>query len=403
LLVAGIGVALLPLLRHEVAAPDSHTSEGEAPENFSMSLQRPMVAVLTSDPDAEADAARLRAMLARFDDLVTVSRDNRHASPDKALSYELELRRENDRLRLSLVRLPEAVIIWTRDLANADSDVAQIAQLATEIAQPYGVLFADLRRGLGPTGAVGCGVIAMDYWLSYRADRHAPAVACLRRLASEPLAAAAVHANLAMLLVEGYRRRWLADDRATLDDALTQARRAVEVAPASSRARQALAAAHFVRGERGQGLAEARAAVALNPFDMDVLADLGARLIQAGETAEGLRHLGRSMTGAAVTPPWRLFYLWLGERTEGQAEAARRQAALLTTEDFPLGLAARLVEAKAAGDEAERSRLSARLQDVAPAFLADPVAGLARRGFAPEVAERLGGLIREARPPRPQG
>lgn len=387
------------------APAETVTSEGGAPESFVLGLGRPLLVVQPEGTESAAFAIRLRSMLARFDDLLTVSREDRPPFADRNQTYELAVTRDQQRLRLTLVRSTDAIIIWSRDLEPGAPDEQLTAQIATELAQPYGILFADVRRKqvAAAPGEFSCIVNAMDYWLTYRRDRHAEALQCVRLLVRQDPMHSAAHANLAMLLVEGYRRRWLADDQATLEEALRQATRAVELAPASARARQALVSAHFVRGDRTTGLAEARAAVALNPFDMDVLADLGARLIQKGQFGEGRDMLSAASRHAAVVPPWRLFYMAVAEAATNHPAEAMTVARQIVTEDFPLGLLARLVAADRDGNAAERSRIDQRLRAIAPTLIESPEDGLIRRGFAPDVASTFGARVRAARVAKPQG
>jgi hypothetical protein len=102
-------------------------------------------------------------------------------------------------------------------------------------------------------------------------------------------------------------------------------------------------------------------------------------------------------------PQWRLFFMALGQWLANDAAAGTTTARRISGDDYPLGLTARLILAMRDGDNRARAELDRRLREIAPAFHADPVAGLIRRGFAPEIARRYGELLAPALIRRPEG
>jgi Flp pilus assembly protein TadD len=85
----------------------------------------------------------------------------------------------------------------------------------------------------------------------------------------------------------------------------------VTLAPESARALQALMAVQTVSGDTVEALRTGFEAVRRNPFDTDILADLGARLTRAGRPREGWPLLLRAAEVNRVWPVWHEFYLFL--------------------------------------------------------------------------------------------
>src|SRR4029077_11066494 len=121
--------------------------------------------------------------------------------------------------------------------------------------------------------------------------------------------------------------------------------RAVELAPASGRAYQMLFVVQYARHDLPAAFAAGDKAMALNRYDMLTVAEYGARLVMTGKVERGMAMLQHAGEAGGVRPSWHHFYLFLGNYLEGDLKEAASQADQITTDDYPLGLAARAITA----------------------------------------------------------
>ena len=359
---------------------------------------------------------RIRDALARFDDIVVVT-DPAGAAPAarsppdggvKASEYRLaataELR-EDGALRLSFRLIAASgVVAWTRSYERVALDgkpggdeEAVVREVTATLAQPYGIIQAyehaqPLAEGGDPRRR--CLFEAYAYWRNYDPLQHARARDCLERAVESDPAFSLGFAVLAPLYLDEYRNA--TNTRAgepALDRALKTARRAVELKPGSARAHETLMDVHFVRREYPQALAAGEKALALNPYDPDIVADLGARLVASGEVARGARLLREASATIMVRPAWHDFYLFLAAYLAGDQDEAARYASLILTDTFPLGIVARALAAAERGDGDHARQLLDRLGAARPGWRADPRRELEKFFPAAHIVDRLAGAL----------
>jgi tetratricopeptide (TPR) repeat protein len=155
-------------------------------------------------------------------------------------------------------------------------------------------------------------------------------------------------------------------------------------------------AALFARGAIEEALRAGRRAFDLNPYDSDILADLGARQVQLGRYAEGAALITRAAEANPTDPPWYDFFLFLAAYMQGDQAGARAAADRIVAESYALGHVARAVVAVEAGEEDKARQAVGRLVAVQPDYARDPRGALARRRFAPEATARLAGALARA-------
>lgn len=382
-------------------------------------------------------AARLRAALGRFDeiDVAAVPRlamdlarlsgvTSREAvagadlrGPDAVPDYILvgrilrgpegRPRLETEALHRQTGRVAGAFVVDAPPGAPADEPFGEgaVHYLSSALAQPFGVVLR-YERGLmrdaqPPSGADGsawaCLVRATDYWRSYEAREVPSVLKCLERAVGEDPGFAVAWAHLAFLRLEQYRLLPDRDQaRAALDGAYQAARRAVQENPFGARTNQALADVLFVRGELDEAHATGERALALNPYDPDIAADLGARYLALGELARGEELLKEAVRYTPGRPPWYDFFLFLAAMLRGDAAAMAERAGQFTSDDYALGLVAQVIVAHRQGNPDTARRLAARLASQDPAWASDPARALARYRFAPELRDRLAAAYRSA-------
>jgi adenylate cyclase len=167
------------------------------------------------------------------------------------------------------------------------------ARIAGRVAQPYGMVFASrldalAKRGSGPASAYDCVVQFYRYWRNsdpnvceeVRADleqalvlepNHAEAVACL----------SLVYMDMHRF---GYNRTGVPH---ALARALALGRSAVALAPHASRSHHAFGLALWFSGDHDGGVEALETGLSLNPYDSEIMADLGLRQAIRGNCSQG--------------------------------------------------------------------------------------------------------------------
>jgi tetratricopeptide (TPR) repeat protein len=305
-------------------------------------------------------------------------------------------------VRFKLVDESDATVIWSRAFerladngGSGDTERGIILELATAIVQPFGVISANdraKRLGMGVLDPRYCCLLeAGDALRSFDPAAHVRVREGFERLtALDPNFAAGFS-----LLAVFYGREYLtgfgarADDSPPLDRALKAARRSLELRPQSARGFHILFTILFYRGEKEAGIVAAEKAINLNPYDLLIPAEYGARLIYCGEVDRGMEILQGAVGFGAVVPAWSHFSLFLGHYVRSNLAEARYHASQLTTETYVYGQLARALMAQADGDLAEAGRVKEAILALQPAWKDDPRGQIGKLINAPAIADRL--------------
>jgi tetratricopeptide (TPR) repeat protein len=383
-----------------------------------------------SDADGTRVAAnrlrsKLRDALARFDELTIVSsappeseRRAVLATDSRSGRYDLTATVEaagpetiGVSIRLSDISDDRIVFARTFQQPRNSADHAAhdtiVREVAVALAQPYGIIHSR-ERSVQMSTASGdaryrCLLASYEYWRTYSATQYVEAHDCLERATAIDPSFAAGFSALTEMTLQEYRRDPNArpGDGPPLDRALRYARLAVELKPDSARAYQALMDTHFARGEAALSLEAGRRAVALNPYNPNILATYGARLVALGEVEKGRDYLREAALAGAVRPGWHEFFLFLAAYLLDDRRAAATHAAQIVSEKFALGYLARTLAAQQAGKPDVARNCFARLVALQPgwrddpleqakkSFPADAVAGRVTRDLA-QVADNIG-------------
>jgi tetratricopeptide (TPR) repeat protein len=360
----------------------------------------PRVGVDDVTTKATQDYARyITAAISRFSDIVVLNVPTSEIAAAKSGSYWLTfsaLRR--DAMIEGVIQLshrPSGEGIWSTSLAlpTAEAtDEARIADLArraaTRLGQLFGLLHADLRkRDVKP--ALRCVIAAYDYFNNASVATHRRTLDCLTAALQQNPQASILWAHLSMLLLDEHRAGFNRAGPDVLDRIYVSARTAVELAPNSPRAQQALFIAEFIRGDTDKALKTARIAFDLNPLDTDIMADLGARYIQVGRYQEGIPLLRSAIDINPAYPAWYDELLWLAARMTGDRLEMRDRAMAMARDEGTLALIMRAADAGSRNNKAEGKKLLSRLVSAAPEFAADPRAFVARRQFKTDIIDAL--------------
>lgn len=397
------GGALMALRTGSPAPPAEPEAEAIGGTNFSRTLPvLRLESVASADPQVGAVSSDFQMMLsdalARFDEFAVLDLDamERAGGRKPPATYVIEHRgvRQGDVVMASLRVIHAATgrVVWstTEDQAvsvlDRPREVRELARrVSVRLAQPYGVIHADLRGAYAPPHPMACITRAYDYWLAPSEALHADARDCLEAAARDNPAFHPAWALLAFLHLDEHRIGYNRRDSRPLDRAQAAAQRAMALAPESARAAQAMMAVLTVRGVVDEAIKLGFTAVRRNPFDTDILADVGARLTQAGRGMEGRPLLLRAADLNAARPPWHEFFLFLSARDGNDKAAMAQSLNMLRGSEAPLALLALAIGAADRGDRAESSAAIRRLAELSPVFRQDAGAFLDRAFFAPPV------------------
>lgn len=420
----GIMDALDPLgWRALIAASEPHPVERANRLGIPMVEVRTFEATGTPTPasaggppefDPKALEVRVRDALARFDLVDVLATPDARPAQDcsaapaaasSAFSLGGLVENHEDGSVSVLLRLSDVcdgTIVWSREFESlkrgdpTGTEVALVRDIMSAIAEPYGIIQARARAraaasgGTNAAGPYGCVLLAYGYWRSYTPAEHASARECLERAVAADDTFALGHALLAELYLDEMRTGAPAGaPTPALNRALTEAEQAVELAPTSAYARRVLMDVYFFRGERGQAISAGETAIELNPYDVDVIADVGGRLIAYGDIDRGEQLLASARSTAPGAPPWVDYHRVIAAYLRGDAAAASAAADHLMGDGYAPGLLARALASKLAGEnDAARADLH-RMVVLAPAWATDTDGMIARFFPDPAIAKRV--------------
>lgn len=207
-------------------------------------------------------------------------------------------------------------VIWSRTYTNpsepqalikAQSNVA--SEIATAVGQPYGIVTSDLRRSIPSVSSMQsyvCVLRAYAFRRNFAREDFASTLQCLEKAVQRDPAYSDAWAMLGWLHVDAGRLGYAGDinRQAEYEKAFQATSRAATLQPENPLALKALAAANYYLGRHDESDRIARQAVALNPNDPEILAQLGWRLAARGHFDEGIPLLKRAIARTLNPPGW---------------------------------------------------------------------------------------------------
>jgi tetratricopeptide (TPR) repeat protein len=344
--------------------------------------------------------SRLRDALARFDEIEVVADGT--VQPDqpivRASTYRLaglaEFGRDGDlNVSLWLTDAEENTIVWTQTFHLRASEGRQgisrvVQQVATKLAQPYGVIYARELADPHVDPRYKCTIGAFEYRRGFKRTAAEGLDACLEQVTARNPAFADGFALQALRTLHRYYD-WQGDSAALLEQAMMLAQKAVDLKPQSARARQALMTVLFARREIAAAFTEGEVAISLNPNDMIVLHAYGLLLLIAGQPEKGAALVRQAAALTPVRPAGFEFSIFLSAYLLGDDKTATDVARLFTNNDYQLLLVARAVSAVRAGDTEQSRRAVERLMLLHPAWRNNARKRLERYFPSQELVDRL--------------
>jgi tetratricopeptide (TPR) repeat protein len=389
-------------------------------ENFAPSLVVEDGNNPADSPDLVAIVQRTREAVSRFDDIIVV-----HDGVQKGLAastpaipkigQQFALRMSGGeagtgkiRIAARLVDLSAQTVVWSREydpiFLGPGDDAARtriVQSVATTIAQPYGVIHAYVRtkalKDPKKDDPYGCLISGFDYWLANDSKTHSAARTCLLERIKRFPSAGPFHAQLTYLYLEEFRLGYNPLPGDPLARALASASRSVSLSPTSARSYQALMAAHFSRREMESAWRAGGEAMALNPYDTEILADMGARHVQSGNFEKGLGMLQQALELNTSPPTWAVTFRAMALYMLGRQHESSPLIRSLQGSEYPPAMMAMVVGAFNNTDAAMGKSVLLEIKRLHPQIVADPMAFLQRLNFEEKIAARMVEEFRAAR------
>ncbi|WP_095201977.1 tetratricopeptide repeat protein [Mesorhizobium carmichaelinearum] len=367
----------------------------------------PLVYIDTKADGADASrvAASLRAGLSGFDTIDFIGRDtiNRHDAANDATSFIFDILPGPSAgdITIELQSVASGRVLLSRNLTPTDSAPAavedRVADMLSSALPASGTIYNYIEQTGTPNGLTQCLLLNDKYYLDQNARTHEAAYRCLETLANSGAKSSLVYSELASLQVEAVSDHYVYPPNATIEKAVEFAHRAVQMGPTSPYAHRAYGYVSSRLGNTDEAIRWMRKAYELNPYDLGMAAAYGYGLIFAGRYAEGtpiLAHAAETFSGHST---WWDYGLFVGDFMLGDMnKAIAASMALRTTATKSHYLAARLIGAKAAGQDQLVATLLDELNTKFPKFAADPRATFVERKYPADLTERLVGALRAA-------
>lgn len=334
--------------------------------------------------------------------------DERRA--DFILTGRVEVADGQMRLQTALLDAADGHYLWSDSLQQPLGTLhtfdlqGRIADRITEtLAEPYGVIFNEKAReslGKSPQNftSYDCVLRFYSYWRNPSPETHVTVQRCLEQAIVDDPDYAEAWASLSLALVNAYRLGYpaVAGDPQVLDRAESLAERGIELAPEATSGYRALHLVLWFKGDSERSLKLARDALALNPHDIQLMAELGWRSCLTGDWETGLPLLEEALARQSGQPDWFRYPLVLRRYLDGQWPDAQRELAAIDADNVVYThVLDAIIQAQLGNRERTRTALE-RISSTDPGFLADPRSNLERRHLAPEIIDRVTSGLQEA-------
>ncbi|UEM05794.1 tetratricopeptide repeat protein [Skermanella rosea] len=270
----------------------------------------------------------------------------RDAVPDARIDYVLKgsITRVAGEIQVNaaLLRASDNRYLWSDSFRREFNSGTMIdlrhdiaAKAARVLVQPHGViekveLQSTAGRASDSLSSYECVLRTREYWRQPDAEMHKQVRACLERAVETDPNYADAWAALAFIYTDELRVDFNPSTERPdpVGTALQVARHAVALAPDNPLPLQALGIAHWLRREVPLSIASYERALALNPHDSDILADLGRAYSLTGDWDTGIPLIREAFERNPAQPSWyrlfiALFHYMHGRYDEALAEARR--------------------------------------------------------------------------------
>lgn len=340
-----------------IAADDAAAQNSSVPAALLKNLAPPYAPRIRVDPFTSAAdtrqsqdigtglAAEIINQLSKFKNLVVVSgyfppaRTTDAPRPDYLITGNIQVADEKIQIWVQLLDGKDGAILWSRlydqalsvdNLMTMQMDVAK--NVSVTLGQPTGMVMRSattLEQGSrDDIRAYTCVLSYYNYRVDLDPSRHAEVRACLEQTVARVPDYARAWALLSLIYMDEERFEYNPKDDAAspILRALEAAERAVKMDPQNATALYALMSTRFLSQDVAGGKEAGERALALNPNDIDVLAEYGNRLALAGERKRGMDMIERAMLHESS--PSNVFYPMLAGAYYFDRDLAKAAAAM---------------------------------------------------------------------------
>ncbi|MER8828037.1 hypothetical protein NKH73_16380 [Mesorhizobium sp. M0938] len=363
------------------------------------------IGVKANSAEAARVAASLRAGLSGFDTVNFIGRDA-NGPPDPvtdAISFVFDVLpgpTAGD-VTLELQSVATGRVLLSRNLTAADSTPStvedNVASILSSAVTASGTIYNYIEQSGLQTGLTECLLLNDKYYLDQGPKTHEAAYRCLENLVDRDAKSSLVYSELATLHLEAATDHYAYPAGATIEQAMSLARRAVQMGPTSPYAHRAYGYLNSRLGNSEESIRWMHKAYELNPYDLSMAAAYAYGLIFAGRYREGTPILAHAAETSSAHPTWWDYGLFVGQFMAGDMnKAALASDALQATPTKSHYLAARLISAKAGGRDQLAHQLVDEMTARFPKFAADPRATFVERRYPADLTDRLVEALRAA-------
>lgn len=329
-------------------------------ETWSRDIPRVLVIpFLSTDRVAEADIAaglheEIRHYLLRYD-MVQLAADTQAGNSGQPGSYLVlsgTVRSSEGRTRVA-IRLADPVtdtLAWSDAIEHQEAGEPMFniqgmlaAQVAAATAAPYGgvsqVTFSPELPAQLENGVYTCRFLAFKYRLTTSRQVLRQAQDCLKRYRTAEPDRSEILALSSLVFLDAVKLFPGATDEekaAALTVARDAARKAVDLAPRSPTALQALAAVDLFEGRLDEAMALLRLGLSLTPENPELLASLGMVLGASGDWSQAAVMTETAVTRTLPPPGWYRLVSAASAYVRRDYESALRTAEQADMKDAPL-------------------------------------------------------------------
>jgi adenylate cyclase len=275
--------------------------------------------------------------------------------------------------------------LTTASLLDIESDIA--GQVASAIAQPYGIVFNRTAAEIASKPARNlrsyeCVVRFRQQWRQYDPRDYEDMRDCLEQTIRVDPNYARAYSSLALLDIDSYRFGFGKDKIAVdpLREALELSQKSLELDPDNTEAYLSLMMTYWFMHDPGKSVEIAERGLALNPHDTDLLAELGFRYALMEKWDRSRPLIAEAFARNPKTPSgYRLatfhYYYMHGEYRAALAEILQVKAPFIL-----YGHVCRAMAYAQLGDQANAAAAVAEILKIDPNYGEQVEADLAKRG-----------------------
>ena len=362
----------------------------------------PSVHIVVDDNDAAAArvAAVFRSALSGFDTVDFLVGAGTSEAPDKLrFAFDIKSAASGDAVAVELQNVATGKVLMSRLLPKSDNQVTldnEVADILSASVPVSGVIYGFIEQYDLQSGLTECLLLNDAYYLDQNRDNHRAAYSCFEKLATGDAKSPLVYSELGVLLLETVTDGYGYPADASRENALAMAKRAVQMAPTSPYAHRAYGFLNSGVGNTAESIRWTRKAYELNTYDLSMAAAYGYALIYSGDYANGTPIMRHAVEVSSAHATWWDYALFLGQFMLDDTDGAARALKPLMTARRAHYFAARLIVARAQGDEKQARTLLEELNANYPKFVANPRATYVKAQYPPDLIEKLVDALRDA-------